>query len=193
MTAHSSFPSGSSSEILALQVQRQFKLWRDSRSPGVRRIPEELWVAATELAAKTTVHQVARWLSLGYSQLKNRVVEICGANCSALPGRPRVNKDVEISPLAVSYCEQAKTVAESAAKASTVSKATTTSHPSSRLSLPREKTHAFLVEGFLEAKDPVLHPCVSPLLLAEIQSPSGNLLRIFSNATESIIAAFLHS
>jgi hypothetical protein len=54
------------------ELQRQFSVWRSSGEKG-RRIPEELWSSATELARQIGVNRVVRALHLDYTRLKRRV------------------------------------------------------------------------------------------------------------------------
>ncbi len=54
------------------ELQRQFAAWRSSGRTG-RRIPEELWNSATELAREIGLNPVVRALHLDYTRLKRRV------------------------------------------------------------------------------------------------------------------------
>jgi len=54
------------------ELQRQFAVWRSNGEKG-RRIPEELWSSATELAREIGVNPVVRALHLDYNRLKRRV------------------------------------------------------------------------------------------------------------------------
>ncbi len=56
------------------KLRRRFKSWRQSRRKR-RRIPDELWSEATELARGQGVNRVARSLGLDYNGLKQRVGE----------------------------------------------------------------------------------------------------------------------
>ena len=53
-------------------LRRRFTAWRRSGGKG-RRIPEPLWLAATELAVELGTHRVAKALGLDYSHVKRRV------------------------------------------------------------------------------------------------------------------------
>ncbi len=55
------------------QLQEHFTAWREAGRNG-RRIPEELWQAATELAGQAGVNPVCRAIGLDYTKLKQRVV-----------------------------------------------------------------------------------------------------------------------
>jgi len=54
------------------RLKRRFSAWRKSRSIG-ERIPEPLWNAAAQVAAKHGLNQTASVLSLDYYSLKKRV------------------------------------------------------------------------------------------------------------------------
>ena len=56
------------------RVRVRFALWRQSR-PGRSRIPEELWLAAVELARSHGVHPIARALGLNDQALRRRLQE----------------------------------------------------------------------------------------------------------------------
>jgi hypothetical protein len=62
------------------QIQRQLSAWRKKKT-GRSRIPEDLWMAATELAKTQGTGLVARVLRLDYYKLRERV---CGM-VSSLP------------------------------------------------------------------------------------------------------------
>ena len=71
------------------ELQRQFAVWRGNAEKG-RRIPEELWRSATELAREIGVNPVARALRLDYNRLKRRVTgqNASKTQVSATPTRP---------------------------------------------------------------------------------------------------------
>ena len=54
------------------ELRQRFEAWRCSGAKG-RRIPEELWDSATELAREIGVNPVVRALRLNYTRLKRRV------------------------------------------------------------------------------------------------------------------------
>jgi len=54
------------------QIQRQLSAWRKKKIGGSR-IPEELWMAATQLAKTQGTGLVARVLRLDYYKLRERV------------------------------------------------------------------------------------------------------------------------
>ncbi len=56
------------------QIQRQLSTWRKKKTGRIR-LPEDIWVAATELARKHGTGVVARSLRLDYYKLRQRV---CG-------------------------------------------------------------------------------------------------------------------
>ncbi len=60
------------SETDLKQVQRQLSAWRKKKT-GRSRLPDDLWVAATELAKTHGTGLVARILRLDYYKLRQRV------------------------------------------------------------------------------------------------------------------------
>ena len=195
MHSHSPFAAGAPSHVLGQEVRQRFLAWRRSVPLGHRRIPEELWNAATKLAVAATVYQVSRFLGLDYSLLKNRVIATAGAECAALPG-----------------CSRRKVAKEDVS----------TGQPSPRLEYPRGKGNTFgrlssserqapvignqlmkglmpmtpssrPLDGFVEAIPATVQPWVGPPLVAEIRSPTGALLRLFSPDTAPIVRAFLQT
>ena len=63
----------SSAQAVALQNLRQrFVDWRDAGRSG-KRIPEELWQAATDMARQVGVNRAAKAAGLDYSKLKRRL------------------------------------------------------------------------------------------------------------------------
>lgn len=54
------------------QIRQRLQEFR-SRSPARSRLPEEPWVAATELAKSYGLYRVTRELRLNYTRLKERV------------------------------------------------------------------------------------------------------------------------
>src|SRR5215813_5975326 len=55
------------------KVWRRFERWRKSHQRGRRRIPEKLWMAATETARQHGVFRTAKVLALDYTKLKQTV------------------------------------------------------------------------------------------------------------------------
>jgi len=73
----------SQAAVLPLEeLQRQFAVWRRNGEKG-RRIPEELWSSATELAREIGVNPVVRALHLDYNRLKRRVTGHNGSRTQA--------------------------------------------------------------------------------------------------------------
>lgn len=194
MRSISPFAVGSPAYALGQEVQLKFIEWRGSKPLGIPRIPDELWNAATKLAAATTVNRVSRLLGLDYSQLKRRVILICGPQCQALPGRFQGMTSTLQSSLAP---------ADSHHEEATSSKGKPPlpfNHPSNRRIGSLHPVSTFAVtashlpqDGFIEATAVSGPPRDGPPLLAEIISPAGNLLRLFSPETTSIVRAFLQS
>jgi hypothetical protein len=78
-------------------VRRRFENWR--RDPGRgRRIPEELWQAAVELAARHGVWRTARALRLNNGELMKRLVATREAGVAGGSG---ATPFVELSPSAL--------------------------------------------------------------------------------------------
>jgi len=66
---------GSSGTVLPASLEQlrwRFESWRQQREKGAR-IPEELWQAALEEAARLGVNRVSRVLHLNYNDLKKRL------------------------------------------------------------------------------------------------------------------------
>ena len=82
------------------ELQRQFAVWRGNGEKG-RRIPEELWSSATELAREIGVNPVVRALHLDYNRLKRRVSGQAASKTQASP-TPTRPTFVELAVEAVS-------------------------------------------------------------------------------------------
>ena len=54
------------------KAQEKFKHWRKTRKSR-KPIPEELWQVAVNLSKKHSVNQISKGLSLGHTELKNRI------------------------------------------------------------------------------------------------------------------------
>jgi hypothetical protein len=65
-----------------LSTQKRIELWRSEISKR-RRIPEEFWNEAAELACKFGVNRISEALRLKYETLKTRA----NAACSQVPSR----------------------------------------------------------------------------------------------------------
>lgn len=61
------------------QARRRFSRWRSSGRQG-RRIPEELWTLAVDLAAKHGVSKISNQLHLDYYDLKKRLAAASGSS-----------------------------------------------------------------------------------------------------------------
>lgn len=63
-------------------LRRGIERWREAGRPG-KRMPEELWGAAVELAREHGAYRIAGELGLGYGALKQRMEEAArgGGNC----------------------------------------------------------------------------------------------------------------
>lgn len=199
MRSVSPFAAGSPAYALGEEVQRKFIEWRRSKPLGIRRIPDELWNAATRLAAATTANRVSRLLGLDYSQLKRRVTLICGPKCPALPGHLKGKSSrlrASPPPTDSQEMESPERTTPSIGKRplpgihpSNIG-AGSFHHPVSTFAV----TASYIPrDGFIEATAVAVAPCAGPPLLAEITSPKGTLLRLFSTETIPIIQAFLQS
>lgn len=56
------------------ELQRRFAAWREAGRIG-RRIPEELWKSATELARQCGVNPISKAIALDYTKLKRRLAK----------------------------------------------------------------------------------------------------------------------
>lgn len=59
-------------------LKSQLNKWRSSKI-GQKRIPEDIWVLAVELAKQHGINPVAQRLNLNYTYLKNRVYQSYGS------------------------------------------------------------------------------------------------------------------
>lgn len=164
MAKQSPFLPGSHAESLSKSVLQKFQLWRKATPIHLRRISSDLWNAAMELAAASTVNQAARFLGLDSGQLKKRVLATYGPDCPAF-SRHRHGQP-PISP-------------PSASPPATRTKAMT--NP-----LAIKKSPPPSNDGFIEAT-----MLAAPPVLAEIRAPSGHTLRLFSPDTERLVRAFV--
>jgi hypothetical protein len=205
----SPFPPDSPTYSLSRKVLRRFRSWRRKVPLGSRRIPEDLWLEVTQLAASGKVHRVARWLGLDYRQLKQRVVTAFGPECPSLPGR---RKKVMAGDVGEPAAEAAPkftpelgrdSFPERSDQSSGKARVTTSRVPPrigqrvafeqtspmdrGKVSVPRP------IGGFIEVAVEASPPLLSPPLLAEVRSPTGSLLRLYSPDTGRIVQAFLQS
>ena len=56
------------------ELQQRFTAWREAGRIG-RRIPEELWASATELARQCGVNPISKAIALDYTKLKRRLAK----------------------------------------------------------------------------------------------------------------------
>lgn len=208
MTPASPFAPGTPAYARAADTQRKFQSWRKSKPLGNRRIPEELWECAARLAAVSTVCQVSRFLSLDFTELKKRVSLAFGNDCPALPKSYRKKIATIAEPLsspkfhADSVGPKMQVVAspdcpgfadkENSLRDPSVGPIIPVFADSGSSSLAVNPT--LPNDGFLEIPTTFSgqsSPCRE--ILAEIQSPRGGVLRLFSCDTAPIIQAFLRS
>jgi hypothetical protein len=83
------------------QLQRQFEHFRSTR-PQRRRLPEELWDAAVELARQHGLYSVAHPLRLDYVQLKKRLGGVSELRKKA--AKPTFVELVAAHPATMSEC-----------------------------------------------------------------------------------------
>lgn len=197
MSSPSPFGPDSPAYARAVEVQRKFESWRRETPRGVRRISKELWDSAARLAVITSVCQVSKFLSLDFHQLKKCVFEKYGANCPALPRQYKRNASCE-SKAGRSQDHVRVTPATPLPSdcPPDVQLTRTTVQSSFSPTLPppplREPTDGFGHDGFVDVplQFPVQGMLVPPIL-AELRSPTGCMLRLFSCDTGPIIQAFL--
>ncbi len=77
------------------QRRRRLEEFR-STQPLRSRLPEPLWAAATELAARYGVHRTARELRLNYTGLKKRVAQ---------RNQPKPKRTAAASPAFLGFCQ----------------------------------------------------------------------------------------
>lgn len=179
MSSGFSFSPSSLAYTSSVAVQQKFRAWRQSTRPGTRRIPEDLWESAVVLAAMTTVHQVSSLLSLDFKHLKTRVIAKYGANCPALPRSYKknamLNEPVFSNAVETAFAEPKTSIA---------------SHFSGLMSAKKDSSSP--IDGFFElSMEQPVQTSRKPPILAEIYSPMGGTLRLFSPDTAAIIQAFL--
>jgi hypothetical protein len=68
--------------------------WRNSHTPR-RRLPEELWQAAVEVARQEGIYQTARALRLDYANLKRRIEMTGGKEAIAPPTTQQAGPSVK--------------------------------------------------------------------------------------------------
>lgn len=81
-TDHLDFPSPA-----ALEVQAQFKHWRNTRTKRGK-IPDELWSAAAKLTELHSVNQVAKLMRLNASELSKKRSSVSSPIIKANPESP---------------------------------------------------------------------------------------------------------
>ena len=198
MGSRSPFFPGSPASPLARQVLRKFQSWRRKSPRGIRRIPEELWIAAMQLATSTSVYKVSRLLGLDYCQLKKRVIAVPGAECPALTGQLSVDT-ASGTRRVTSYSGGSSHIM---APANGLGAQTSGRSPSSAGSvdplrsgppcvIPGVQSGAPSGDGFLEASLRTPQTWLALPLLAEIRGPAGHILRLFSPETTRIVQAFM--
>jgi hypothetical protein len=206
MPSLSPYPPGSSAHALAQEVQQQFQSWRKQTPKHCRRLSGELWAAAVRLAHASTVYQTVRLLGLDYSQLKQRVLEAYGPECAALNGRRKRERGSDSEPTSSkpggqispgkSLDFRASASGQSAGRFPVLSPSAGPQKRPHGLQSPPEIIASLRPVtgpggGFLEVPFPRGPEGLGPPLLADVRSPSGWILRLYSPETGGIIQAFL--
>ena len=178
MKARPSTPPTSRASSLEKETLAAFSAWRQSAPIGFRRMSESLWGAAIRLAVATSVYQAARLLRLDFSQLKKRVLS-SSEKTKGSSDTPGNDIPTGRSPVV--------------RKAAPLRKS---NHPpAGRSSAPHSSDHgSFSVSnhGFVEVSA-LGGVATGPQPLAEIHSPAGYTLRLFSAEASRIVEAFMKS
>lgn len=200
------FPLGSSAHALAQEVHQQFQTWRKQTPKHCRRLKGDLWAAAVRLAHASTVYQTVRFLGLDYSQLKQRVLDAYGPECPALNGRRRReggsgSETAQSKPGSqISPGENRDFRTSAPGKLSGCLPAFSGSVESLKRPHGVQVSSEILASlrpvtgpdgGFLEVPFPIEARGLGPPLLADVRSPSGWILRLYSPETGGIVQAFL--
>ena len=77
-------PRSRSRSLTVEETQARFEDWRQNRQ-GRAAIPDELWLAAIELARRNGVNRTAAALHLVGGKLKRRMVEVDSTSHKAIP------------------------------------------------------------------------------------------------------------
>ena len=211
MVALSSFPKGTSAYTLANSALKKFQTWREKTVRGNRLIPEELQLIAAKLARVSSVNKVSRFLSLDYCKLKARTkaLDLC------FPPSHQRNSD-EPQNLKGQLSQQVVSTHSSCKKTDDLinfvdqgqNRPQSSENSSDSLGLIQESIdqsgsphgregHLRPVNGLIEVLGltgpPVKKYDKVPMVLAQIQSPGGYVLQLFSEKTNSIVEAFLRS
>ena len=166
----------------AYKVWKEFKHWRDNKSKYPPGIPQKLWIAAAHLAIEiSSINKVSKVLSLDYTKLKTIVNEVKELS---------ISRDTSLSDV----CEVALESAE-AKKCVKTDSVERQKYISRRNFLkPHNSTEDnFLLSGFIEVdslKESTSRICEP---IAEIISPGGFKLKLYSDNANGIIKGFLSS
>lgn len=198
------FGPGSSAFSLAKEILQKFQAWRREKHSGSRQIPEKLWEDAVRLAGITSVNRVSRFLGLDFSRLKRRVQTKFGTGCPVLPRQSLPEKNTGVSGNSTS--EIMNTLSNVVIPTPTLSSPGLSPRkgffPQTSLKInhtgisPKMPPNGFsalpIVEnGFVEASLPSPQSRESPPILAEISSPSGYILRLYSSDISGIVRTFI--
>ena len=173
MKTRPSNPSPCPASSLEQETLAAFSAWRLSAPLGLRRMSESLWSAAVRLAVATSVYQAARLLRLDFNQLKKRVLASSEENRAVSPSGGNdlsVGRGPVLQKMSLSH---------------------NPSHRSAQHS-PGPAISSVSNLGFVEVS--ALGGIASgPQPLAEIRSPAGYTLRLFSVEASRMIEAFMQS
>ena len=182
-------------------------MWRQNHPLGSRRIPEELWRIAAKLSKVSSVHKVSKLLSLDFRKLKARAGlldasdEASVLETSDLPANPHeALTEASSRPRHSSSTINDKTPDEHCGKYKILSSEPTplTGFKQNHCSVkPSDKEKLDISgDGFIEALrifDCSEKPDQTARVLAQIRSPGGYVLELYSGTTNSIIEAFVRS
>lgn len=178
MKARPSTSSISPTSSLEKETLAAFSAWRLSGPLGFRRMSESLWGAAVRLAVATSVYKAARLLRLDFSQLKKRMLASSEETRSGSPAGEN-NPSAKRSPVVRKKNPSRNPNHPSARQSS--------SNHSPDLPIPSVSSHGFMEVSALGGI------ATGPQPLAEIRSPAGYTLRLFSVEANRIIEAFMQS
>ena len=200
--------TGKAHEVELEKVFRDFQKWRSSTPKAKRRIPSVFWEKAVALTQHFTVSRIHNKLSLSYSELKSRVIasrQFSDSIKDSTDSKGRVEKSETIidgsgsgdknkflrSPISNNLGDD---------KSDSVDKGLSVIAQEGKRSSKSlcfqgnesiDTTDQSLEnDGFIELI-PTFGNSQRPPPLAEIVSPDGMLLRLFSQDTGRIVRAFL--
>ena len=198
MVTLSSFSTGTPEYDLAHSALLKFQEWRESVPRGSRRIPEHLWLIAARLSRATSVHKVSRLLSLDYRKLKDLTNKLEPTDNSETSESIAILESL-LQEKKKPILKADKAFLEGKARAPEVEVQAHLSPDSSQYKNIGKDRPARLeafscIDGFIEAlgvTDSSLKTIPKHEVLAQIRSPGGHVLELYSGTTSSIIEAFV--